>query len=87
LNEASLQFDQIRERDLDLVLLAALFISEPFRAFVLKCATGWNKGHSLVQARVSETADAGETDLLLVVDLDDADRLARIMQPMLADVA
>ena len=72
--------DHILERDLDLILVSALFSSERFRAFVIKSAIGWEKGHSLVQTCVSEVADAGETDVLLVVDLEGADRLGVMIE-------
>jgi hypothetical protein len=80
LTETSRLLDHVRERDLDLVLVGALFASEPFRAFMLKSAIGWTKRHSLVRTCVSETADAGESDVLLVVDLEDADRLALMIE-------
>jgi hypothetical protein len=80
LTESSRLLDYVRERDLDLVLVGALFASEPFRAFMLKSTIGWTKRHSLVRTWVSETADAGESDVLLVVDLEDADRLALMIE-------
>lgn len=72
--------DQVLERDLDLALMSALFVSAAFRAFVLQSAIGWVGGHSFVGVRVSETATAGETDLLLIVDLDGPDRLAVMIE-------
>ena len=78
--EAPRLLDQVRERDLDLVLLSALFVSESFREFMIHSIIGWTGGHSFVKARVSEMADAGETDVLLVVDLDSADRLGMMIE-------
>lgn len=91
--ESTRLLDQVLERDVDLVLLSALFVSESFRAFVLEATIGWTKSHRLIRARVSETEDAGETDVLLVVDLEDDRRLAvmiedkigAIFQPAQAD--
>lgn len=80
MTRSSRLLDRVLERDLDLVLVGALFASEPFRAFMLKSAIGWSKGHSLVRTCVSETTDAGESDVLLVVDLEDADRLALMIE-------
>jgi hypothetical protein len=80
LTKSSRLLDHVRERDLDLVLVGALFASEPFRTFMLKSAIGWTKRHSLVRTCVSETTDAGESDVLLVVDLEDADRLALMIE-------
>jgi hypothetical protein len=80
MTESTQLLNHILERDLDLVLMGALFASEPFRAFILKNAKGWTKGHTLVRTCVSEMADAGETDILLVVDLEDATRLAVMIE-------
>ena len=74
MTENSRLLNNVIERDLDLVLMGALFASEAFRAFMLNSAMGWTKKHSLVRTCVSETADAGESDVLLVVDLEDSDR-------------
>ena len=57
------QLDQINERDVDLVPLSALFVSESFRTFLLEATIGRTKSCPLVRARVSETEDAGETDV------------------------
>ena len=80
MTESSRLIDHVLERDLDLVLMGALFASEPFRAFMLKSAVGWTERHSLVRTCVSEMADAGESDVLLVVDLEGADRLAVMIE-------
>jgi hypothetical protein len=79
LTESPRLLDRVRERDLD-VLMGALFASEALRAFILKSAIGWTKNHSLLRTRVSETADAGETDILLVVDLEGSNRLAVMIE-------
>lgn len=60
---------------------------------MLRSAANWTGGHSLIRARVSEMTDAGETDILMVVDLEGADRLAvmfedkigAVFQPVQAD--
>jgi hypothetical protein len=80
MSETSHLLDHIIERDLDLVIVGALFTSAPFRAFMLQSAIGWTKGHNLVRTCVSEVADAGETDVLLVVDLEGAKRLALMIE-------
>lgn len=80
MTESSRLLDHVLERDLDLVLMGALFASEPFRAFMLRSAIGWSKRHSLVRTRVSEMVDAGESDVLLVVDLEGANRLALMIE-------
>jgi hypothetical protein len=82
LTASSRLLDHVLERDLDLVLMGALFTSDPFRAFMLKSAIGWTKRHSLVRTCVSEMADAGagESDVLLVVDLEGANRLALMIE-------
>ena len=56
------QLDQINERDVDLVPLSAL-LSKSFRTFLLEATIGRTKSRPLVRARVSETEDAGETDV------------------------
>jgi hypothetical protein len=78
--------DQVVERDVDLILLSALFVSEAFRAFVLEAVMGWTKSHHLIRARVSETGDAGETDVLLLVDLDDGDRIAVMIEDKISAI-
>ena len=45
--------DLVLERDVDLVLLSALFVLEPFRAFVLEAAIGWSKSHRLNERSAS----------------------------------
>ncbi len=80
MTENSRLLNNVIERDLDLVLMGALFASEAFRAFMLNSAMGWTKKHSLVRTCVSETADAGESDVLLVVDLEDSDRSAVMIE-------
>jgi hypothetical protein len=86
LAESTRLLDQIVERDVDLVLLSALFVSEPFRAFVLEAVIGWTKSHRLIRTRVSETGDAGETDVLLVVDLEDSERLAVMIEDKISAI-
>ncbi len=72
--------DQVLERDLDIALLSGLFASEPFRAFVIHRVVGWTAKHDFIGVRVSETTDAGETDVLLVVDLGVTGRLAILIE-------
>jgi hypothetical protein len=72
--------DQVYERDLDPVLLSGLYCSDPFRNFVPRSVSNWTGSHRLVRARVSEMTDAGETDVLMVVDLEGADRLAIMLE-------
>jgi hypothetical protein len=83
MTETSRLLDNVRERDLDLVLIGALFASEPFRAFVLNSAIGWTERHGLVRTCVSEIGDSGESDILMVVDLKGADRLAVMIEDTL----
>ncbi len=80
MTESTRLLDQVLERDVDLIFLSALFVSESFRAFVLEAVIGWTKSHNLIRTRVSHTDDAGETDVLLVVDLEDSDRLAVMIE-------
>lgn len=61
--------DGVRERDLDLLMAAHLTVSEAFRAFVLRRAWGQAVEHTFLSCRVSVVTDAGETDLLLLVQL------------------
>lgn len=85
--------DNVRERDLDLILMSCLFVSESFRDFMLQRAIGWSGRHDLVSVRVSESGDAGETDILLVVDLGGGgrralmieDKIGAMFQPAQAD--
>ena len=83
---STLLLDQVAERDVDLILLSALFVSETFRAFVLKEVMGWTKTHHLIRTRVSEVGDAGETDVLLVVDLGDGDRLGLMIEDKISAI-
>lgn len=69
--EALFVLDRVRERDLDILLAAHLTASEAFRAFVLCHACGEASPHALLSCRVSVATDAGETDLLLLVRLDE----------------
>jgi hypothetical protein len=78
--------DQVFERDLDLALLSGLYSSEHFRAFMLWSAANWNGGHRLIRARVSEMTDAGETDILMVVDLEGAEHFSLCRQSGTASV-
>ena len=63
--------DRVRERDLDILLAAHLTASEAFRAFVLCHACGEACPHALLSCRVSVATDTGETDLLLLVRLEE----------------
>jgi len=72
--------DQVLERDLDIALLSGLFASERFRNFLVRRVIGWTEKHEFVRVRVSETTDAGETDVLLVVDLGGTARLCILIE-------
>ena len=77
--ETSFLFDRVRERDLDVLLLAHLTTSEAFRALVMQHASGKKLPHTVLRCQVSVGTDAGETDLLLVVRLDPGARRLALM--------
>lgn len=72
--------DRVSERDIDLILASALHYSDDFRRHVLKSVVDWDGEHTSVSLRISETAAAGETDVLWVVDLDCGERLAVMIE-------
>ena len=72
--------DSIAERELDLAIMSALYCSDEFRRFFIKTSTGFSGAHSFVRARISEWESGRETDVLLVVDLDDGQRLALMIE-------
>ena len=59
--------DNVRERDLDLLVSAHLWASESFRHWLLRQILKRNTQHKLRTCQVSQTTDAGETDILLQV--------------------
>jgi hypothetical protein len=72
--------DQVRERDLDLALLSAVYSSEPFRCFLLEKIADYKDVHSVIRTRVSEVTVSGESDLLIVLDLNGVDQLAIMIE-------
>lgn len=84
-NSADL-LDRVSERDLDLMLASALHYSSEFRRHVLRGVSDWTGDHTSVSLRVSETADAGETDVLWVVDLNCDERLAAMFENKISAV-
>ncbi len=72
--------DHVSERDVDLMIVFLLFSSESFRSNFLKRVIGFNGSHTLIRTTVSEYTDAGETDVLLIVDLDGGHRLAVMIE-------
>jgi hypothetical protein len=60
----------VLERDLDVLLAAHLTASEQFRALVMRRAWGEALSHALHSCQVSVSTDAGETNLLLIVQLE-----------------
>jgi hypothetical protein len=76
--------NQVLERDVDLALLSVIFASDLFRNFILeKVFSEMNhhkSSHKLIRTCVSEITDAGETDLLFVVDLNGLGRTAIMIE-------
>jgi hypothetical protein len=62
------------------MIVFLLFSSESFRSNFLKRVIGFEGSHTLIRTKVSEYTDYGETDVLLIVDLEGGHRLAVMIE-------
>ena len=80
LTDEIFMLDPVSEREIDFALLSALYVSKAFRSFVIKGAIGSDEDHTFIRARLSDWDGGRETDVLLIVELEDGTKLAIMIE-------
>ncbi|BBK33292.1 hypothetical protein EDC65_4083 [Stella humosa] len=76
----TLALNPVLERDLDVVLAAALHCSTALRNWLIKTVGREPGGHSLEKIAVSAATELGETDVLVIVALGSGEQLALMIE-------